>query len=366
MNQICEPAGTGRGSSRIIKLIRIDHLGTINVCTRFCVYIRFVDVETFYCENFILHETLKFKFYSNTCSCCHSESQIPISWWYDGKSKWITKCIKVHPLGIMNTPQNLMAVHRLCSCSDILDISAWTKVMDWHCRPWCRDLRIPPSITYRDFCLSTRLLVSVIFSVEAMSPSPACVCQPATSTRPKKRRLIQLTRCTLLPLHVSCETVGPGGVDSVWQPDQPAALRSAATDCVYLGMWRRSSCDCCLPRCQSSAASRPPAEAVVVSSKSLEQMSGHKTSSHIYSPQVHLIMNQSAGLCFIMFYHMFSSGYLLPVFFSLPEVFYLTRRPLLTWTDEPVTLSCSAGWCITRARAYSQNMCFFVTTSAQL
>lgn len=102
-----------------------------------------------------------------------------------------------------------MAVHQLRSCLGILDISAWTKVMDWHCHPWCRDWRIPPSITYRDFCLSTRLLISgsavVIFSVEAMSPSPACVCQPATSTRPKKRRLIQLTRCTRLPLHVSCK-----------------------------------------------------------------------------------------------------------------------------------------------------------------
>lgn len=81
--------------------------------------------------------------------------------------------------------------------------------MDWHCQPWCRDLRIPPSITYRDFCLSTRLLVSgssvVIFSVKVMSPSPACVCQPATSTRPKELRLIQLTRCTPLPLRVSCK-----------------------------------------------------------------------------------------------------------------------------------------------------------------
>lgn len=37
-------------------------------------------------------------------------------------------------------------------------------------------------------------------------------------------------------------------------------------------------------QCQSSAACRPPPEAVVVSSKSLEQMNGHKTSPRIKPP----------------------------------------------------------------------------------
>lgn len=45
----------------------------------------------------------------------------------------------------------------------------------------------------------------VIFSVQSLSPSPACVCQSATSTRPNKQYPMWLSGHPPLPLHASCE-----------------------------------------------------------------------------------------------------------------------------------------------------------------
>lgn len=45
----------------------------------------------------------------------------------------------------------------------------------------------------------------VIFSVQSLSPSPACVCQSATSTRPNKQYLMWLSGHPPLLLHASCE-----------------------------------------------------------------------------------------------------------------------------------------------------------------
>lgn len=111
--------------------------------------------------------------------------------------------------------------------------------------------------------LSVRLLSSastlvVIFSVSAPSPSPACVRQSASATRPNELHLIWPSRRPPLPLHASREQLGP----VVWmQPDsrtsRPLAC-SATTNCEHVCTWGCSSCDRCLPRCQSSAACRPP------------------------------------------------------------------------------------------------------------
>ena len=43
---------------------------------------------------------------------------------------------------------------------------------------------------------------------------------------------------------------------------------------------------------------------------------------------------------------------------------FLFKSFYLTGQTKPVTLSCLAGWCITEARAYSQDICFTVTTTS--
>lgn len=157
-------------------------------------------------------------------------------------------------------------------------IPAWTQVMDWQTLPssvpWLKfDLRIPPSITFSEFCLSARLLLSAssggIFSPEAVFPSPVYVCQSAASTRPKKWPLIWQSRPTPLPLHASSEQLDP----VVWMQSDSWTSRLPST------LLPPTVCICACDgarhvtaACQSSVAGRPPPEAVAVSFKSLERL----------------------------------------------------------------------------------------------
>lgn len=103
----------------------------------------------------------------------------------------------------------------------------------------------------------------------------------------------------------------------------PALPPPTASMCAREGA-RHVTAACLGVRAQRPADHHRPA--VVVSSGSLEQMSGSKTSPHIRPQQAQRLMNPSASLCFPMFNHLFGSDLCsLPVFHSLPlQSFYLT------------------------------------------
>lgn len=201
------------------------------------------------------------------------------------------------------------------------------------------DATVPPSITEGLLlvCMSARPLVSVvIFSFEARF---TCLCLSVCDYYKGQEVAFKITDQTATtPPACFFWTVGPGQSGCTLTGGR--AVRSPRCHHQQLCTWRRSSCDCCPPRCQSSAVSRPPSEAVVFSPKSWEQMSGHKTSPYIKSPQIQLIMNLSASLGF-MLHHLFSSDLcLLPFFSGHPSQSFISQG-VLSWLGQ-MSLSHSA------------------------
>lgn len=222
---------------------------------------------------------------------------------------------------------NILALHQMVVEISLSETKWWTNCTTPRAVPVC-------------LCVCSPVSTLVIFSIKALFPSPACIYQSATSTRPEKWHLIRLTRHPPLPLHTSCEQLDlVVRMRSDSRAGRPLSALLPPTVCTC-DATRHVTAACLGVRAQQPADHHHRRLLLFVPNP-WSRWVFIKLHLTLSLQQAQLITNLSARLCSVKFYHLFSSD--LP---SQPpsSLFYLTGSPLLTGTDEPVTLSCPAVW----------------------